>query len=208
MAVLGQQRMGLIGKVTSRLRRDAGFGLERTYLYELETSVPRPPAVSPSVPVRIDLVPAADIERLSTLGVDDRAEWDLRLRRGDECYGAWLGSELVHYSWVQTRGRHVIASAAMDVSVRPAEPWIYNCRTAVAHRGQRIYPRTLQRIVDDKRAEGCTAVWIYAAEDNVASQRGFERAGFLRVQTLVALRLGRRYRALSSASAGASAVTI
>lgn len=187
--------MGVLDKVTSRLRRDAGISVERTHLYKRERTDAPPPDITATVD-RIALVPATEIASLCVLGFDERDEWRQRLERGDECYAAWIGSDLVHYSWVQTRGAHAIASAGLDVPIREHDLWIYNCRTSELHRGQRIYPHTLQHIIREQFNAGATTAWIYTAEENISSQRGVERAGFTLVQILRALRLGRRYRAL------------
>ncbi|NVB76950.1 MAG: hypothetical protein HOV81_01020 [Kofleriaceae bacterium] len=184
----------------SRLRRDAGVSIERTFLYKRDASDPVPEAIASGVELRIAPVSPAETGVLDALGLDDRDEWRQRFDRGDECYGAWLGSELVHYSWVQNHGFHPIGYAGIDVEVRPGELWIYNCRTSDAHRGQKIYPRTLQRIVNDRLSAGATTAWIYAAAGNVASHGGIARAGFVHVETLRALRIGRRYRPLASES--------
>jgi hypothetical protein len=197
--------MGLIDKVSSRLRRDAGISVERTYLYKRQASDPPAPEVSTEVDVRIAIVPPSQIEELGALGFVERDDWKQRLERGDECYGTWLGPVLVHYSWVQTQGAHPIVAAGIEAPIRPGELWIYNCRTSEAHRGLRIYPRTLQQILCDRFASGAMTAWIYTAEQNVASQRGVERVGFTRVQTLRALRLGRRYRPLACAPTQESA---
>jgi RimJ/RimL family protein N-acetyltransferase len=198
--------MGVIDKVTSRLRRDAGISVARTYLYRRAHTDAAPPDVAASVD-RIARVRASDIESLCVLGFDDRDEWRQRLERGDQCYAAWVGSELVHYSWVQTRGAHPIASAGIVVPIRERELWIYNCRTSEQHRGQKIYPRTLQHILAEHFGAGATTAWIYTAEENIASKRGVERAGFTLVQVLRALRLGRRYRALDMEPADRSDLT-
>jgi hypothetical protein len=187
--------MGVIDKVTSRLRRDAGISVERTRLYKREHTDAAPPEIDTPVD-RIARVRASELARLCVLGFDDREEWLRRLDRGDQCYGAWVGPDLVHYSWVQTRGSHPITSAGIAVPVREYELWIYNCRTSELHRGHKIYPRTLQHILAEHFGAGATTAWIYTAAENVSSQRGVERAGFTLVKQLRALRLGRRYRAL------------
>ena len=53
--------------------------------------------------------------------------------------------------------------------------------------------RTLERIVSDCFAEGDCTAWIYTSKQNVASQKGIERAGFGLVTTLHALRMGSHY---------------
>ena len=108
-------------------------------------------------------------------------------------FGAWLDGRLAHASWVQLAGTHPISAAGIELEVREDDFWIYNCRTVPAYRGLRIYPRTLQHIAREYFRAGARAGWIYTTFDNVASQHGIERAGFFKVRTLHALRLGRHY---------------
>jgi RimJ/RimL family protein N-acetyltransferase len=188
--------VGVIDKVASRLRRDAGISVERTCLFKRDHTDAPPAEVTASVD-HVARIFGPDIASLCALGFDDREDWRQRLERGDHCYGAWLGSDLVHYSWVQTRGAHPIATAGIEVPIRERELWIYNCRTSELHRGRRIYPHMLQHIVREQFGAGARTAWIYTAEHNIPSQRGVERAGFTLVHKLRALRLGRRYRPLS-----------
>jgi hypothetical protein len=194
--------MGLFAKVSHRLRRDAGIGVEHTFLYRHEVSAAPLPAIESPAQLRIARIPADEIDVLTWIGPDERAEWDARLHRGDDCYGAWIGDAFVHYSWVQTQGTHDIACAGIAMPIHRGELWIYNCRTSEAHRGLKIYPRTLQYILRDRFASGALVAWIYVGEHNIASRRGIERAGFTRVRTLRALRLGRMYTPLVSQAAG------
>jgi hypothetical protein len=188
--------LSMLGKLGSRLRRDAGIGVERTYLYKRHALDAMPADVPTDANVRIERIPLQQLDAIAALGSADPGEWRQRLDRGDCCYGAWVGSELAHYSWVQTSGRHPIMTAGVEPTIRIGELWIYNCRTADAHRGKRLYPCTLQRIVRDYFATGAVEAWIYTSADNVPSQRGVVRAGFVKHQTLRALRFGRRYRRL------------
>src|SRR4051794_1286014 len=103
--------MRLIEKVSTRLRRDAGISIERTYLYRRRSSDRSPLPVQSNVDIHIALVECEQIDSLVALGHDDRDDWRERLDRGERCYGAWLASELVHYSWVQTQGTHPIVPA-------------------------------------------------------------------------------------------------
>jgi hypothetical protein len=190
----------LLGKLGSRLRRDAGISVERTYLYKRSVDDAMPVELPAAPDVCIERIAPAQIHVLSALGSPDPDDWRQRLDRGDGCYGAWVGGELAHASWVQTSGGHPVAAAGIDLWIRIGELWIYNCRTADAHRGKHLYPRTLQRIAHDYFVAGAIDAWIYASADNAASQRGIIRAGFVKHQTLRALRFGRRYRRLIDAT--------
>lgn len=178
----------VLDKLRGKLHKHARVAIERTYVYKLRFDDPRPP--SDRGGLSIGLVPRAKLAQLATIGPFDRAECEERLVRGDRCYGVWSDGELAHYSWVQDRGTHPIEAAGIDVDIPAGELWIYNCRTADAQRGKGIYPRVLQRIVDDYFRAGASTVWIYTSEANVASQRGILKVGFVHTSTLRALYVG------------------
>jgi CelD/BcsL family acetyltransferase involved in cellulose biosynthesis len=186
-------------EIRAKLRtvfRRLGIGLERTHVYRIDRGrTPPRPAPAPDG-LRIAIIDDRSIACIGAVGPVELAACRARLARGDKCYGAWLGNDLVHTSWVQSIGDHSIDSAGITVSIRPREFWIYNCRTADGHRGKGIYAQTLTRIAADHFAGDATRGWIYNAESNAASQRGIARVGFERHDTLRALRLGRRVRPL------------
>lgn len=187
----GSGKRAVLAKSLDRLRKDAGVGVQRMDMFKTTA-----PLALPAGDLRIERIDRDQLGLLEALGPSDRAGWEARLERGDRCYGAWVGRDLAHYSWVQSAGSHLIAGAGHTVQIAPGEIWIYDCRTADAHRGQRIYPRTLARIVADHFAAGAHTAWIYTRGDNTASQRGLLRAGFTASHSLRALRVGRHYREL------------
>lgn len=139
---------------------------------------------------------------LSEIGPFDAKDGPLRFQRGDACYVAFLGGRLAHYSWVQRSGSHPITEAGVSVPVGSSEFWIYHCKTVGWARGRRLYPATLERIVNDHFAEGYSTAWIYTSIENIASQKGILRAGFIQVATLRALRVGSHYYRIGQASQG------
>jgi RimJ/RimL family protein N-acetyltransferase len=186
--------LALFDKVSARLRREARVGIERTIVYRRTEAPSRMPAAAG---LTIRPLEGTEVHQLASLGPFDPDEAATRFARGDRCMSAGLGEELVHYSWVQVCGVHAITSAGVDAPIPDGELWIYNCRTSQAHRGLRIYPTTLTHILGDAFERGARCAWIYAAESNVASHRGIERAGFELVTTLHALRFGRFVRPVS-----------
>jgi len=136
-------------------------------------------------PTRLDV--------LAEIGPFDVEAGPPRLQRGDVCYVVFLGGRPAHYSWVQRSGSHPLTEAGISAPVAPGEFWIYHCVTAEWARGRKIYPATLQRILQDHFANGYSTAWIYTSRQNVASQQGILRAGFKPAATLSAFRVGRRY---------------
>lgn len=142
------------------------------------------------------------VGQLLEIGPFDRSDGLQRLKRGDLCYTVRVDGRLAHYSWVQRSGSHPITEAAETVPVESGEFWIYNCRTVDWAKGKRIYPATLERIINDHFAESYQTAWIYTTRENIASQKGILRAGFEQVATLSALRVGSRYFRLGRADQG------
>ena len=179
---------------------NVGVGLESTHVYRLTRHDPIADVV-PAIDVRYEQLDEAGLDQLATLGPLDRDECEARLARGDGCYAAFAEDGLAHYSWVQRAGIHPIDAAGLDVEIAPHELWIFNCRTSEAHRGQSLYPAMLQHLVLDHFDLGFETAWIYTSKDNVASQHGIERVGFVQVDTLRALRIGRYFRPLDDRKA-------
>ena len=190
-----------LGRLHSKLRRDARISVERTLLYRRARD--REATTTSALPdgMTISLLSAHEVTQLGMLGPFDVEDAAGRLERGDRCYGTRINGALVHYSWVQHLGVHAITSAGVEVEIREGDLWIYNCRTSQTHRGRGIYPRTLEWITANAFQQGARCAWIYAADSNIASQRGIQRASFERVSTLLALRLGPFVRPLERAIA-------
>lgn len=187
---------GIAAKLGARIRRDLPIGFEETYVYRLESSDARARCELDVPGARIEPLSLHDLPRLAELGPTSETECVARMQRGDACYGAWLGDTLVHAAWVQRAGSHVIEPPGMTREVGAGEIWIYNCRTLETHRGRGLYPATLAWIVGDHAGAGGTAAWIYTSAQNLASQRGIARAGFVLDERLRAIRIGRDYVAL------------
>jgi hypothetical protein len=183
--------------------RFAGLGIEQTYLYRL--AYPSLPSTAPSTAgVTWHLLSPGGLKQLLDIGSVDVSESSKRLHRGDICYVACVDGRLAHYAWVQKTGSHPITDAGVSEQVDPREFWIYDCRTAGWARGRGIYPATLIRIVNEQFEAGCRTAWIYTSRENIASQKGIQRAGFGLLKSLKALRVGRRYYPLGGSGPVAS----
>ncbi len=106
-----------------------------------------------------------------------------RWARGDRAWCFFEQGELVHVAW--TRHDDVLdltyeLGPGSCWRLPPASTVIYDCYTLAQARGRGVYPRAL-RWLRRLRPGPC---WIYCACDNVASQRGIERAGFMPVAVL------------------------
>jgi hypothetical protein len=138
----------------------------------------------------IALIDRGTLPQLRDVWNVDLDEMARRLERGEECYGGWLDGRLAHYSWVQSSGVHDVTDANRRVEVQPRELWIYHCRTASWARGRNLYPSALGTILHDATRKARTRAWIYTTKDNVPSQRGIVRAGFVMDRTMRSIALG------------------
>jgi len=178
-----------------------GMNLERTYLYQLKKSHEKA-VVEADPSAHWELLAPEKIGILLEIGPFDPKDGPVRINRGDLCYVAYLDGRLAHYSWVQRSGLHPITEAGMSVLVGSNEFWIYHCKTVEWARGRRLYPATLERIVKDHFSEGYSTAWIYTSRENLPSQKGILRAGFVPVETLDGLRVGSHHFRIGRANQG------
>jgi ribosomal protein S18 acetylase RimI-like enzyme len=111
-----------------------------------------------------------------------------RFERGLSCYIAWVGGNLAAYGWVSFDEEHV-GELNLRIRLAPGEAYIWDCVTLPEFRKNHLYSALLSYIVKELRADNYCRVWIGADLDNLASQRGIERAGFKSVADLVVARV-------------------
>jgi len=162
--------------------------LLRVLLYHHDLGEIGIPTLEPGCDIRV--LERGELGKLTEVGGVDEAEVSMRYERGDRCYGGFLDGRIAHYSWVQSTSTHALTRAGRRFSVQPGEFWIYNCRTAEWARGHGLYPAALLTILADYRRSGHTRCWIYTTVENVASQHGIARAGFVDDRGLRSLKLG------------------
>ena len=103
-----------------------------------------------------------------------------RLERGDECYLALVGSDPVHYSWVQTEGKHYIKSAGRVYNISKGEFFIFDSLTAEWGRGLHLFPFVLSNILNEfQESKEFHRAYIYTENTNLPSRKAVERAGFV-----------------------------
>lgn len=180
-------------RVAAKINRMVGLSVQQTYLYRISRPEAWSVGAANEKSLKWELLSPEQVGRLLEMGPFDRSDGLLRMDRGDLCYTVCIDGRLAHYSWVQRSGSHPITEAALTLPVERGQFWIYNCRTVDWAKGKRIYPATLQHIINDHFAQGYQTAWIYTSKENIASQKGILRAGFCQVSTLRALRVGSRY---------------
>lgn len=183
----------LVNKLSRKLNRVAGVSIEEVIVYTVrndQTIASLPPPAGLEV-LGLQSSQIVDISRRSA--ASDLPTICLPPEGAHTCYGGMIGGELVHYSWVQTSGQHLILEAGRTTSIDADQFWIYDCYTSASARGLGIYPYVLSVIVRDHFQRGWPTGVIYTTEKNKASQRGILKVGFQPAQRYRALRVGRRY---------------
>jgi len=143
------------------------------------------PIIAPRVPadlrrVTLDLAP---VLAFSTDALP-LAEITRRLESGRQCYAAWVDGQVVAYGWVSFDYED-IGELNLRIKLLPGEAYIWDCATLPAFRQRLLYSALLNYILGELRAQNLCRAWIGADYDNVASQKGMERAGFHHVADLV-----------------------
>jgi hypothetical protein len=113
------------------------------------------------------------------------AEWrELEAHRFAEfgfngAYAIFYGDELAHVSWVVPPEQEA-ATGPRIVGLKSGEIEISACYTSPAFRGRSIYPHVIRCLAAIYREQGTKLIWMKTNADNIASQRGIEKAGLKR----------------------------
>jgi GNAT superfamily N-acetyltransferase len=147
-----------------------------------------------SLPLEIRRGSASDLDRLcSFLGARPGGRQvglvEQRLSLGDMPYLAFSHGNLAHVAWVCRRPEVEVTEVWGSLALGPDAAYAMDCRTSLLFRGQGIYPAVLQHIVQDMATEGATRVVVACESGNRASWKGIEKAGFVRVRRVLAIKL-------------------
>ncbi|MGH2524938.1 MAG: GNAT family N-acetyltransferase [Anaerolineales bacterium] len=146
------------------------------------------PAIVPLVPAAfIRIEPEAAPTLTEAMGLAHPAAALERFEAGRRCYAAQVEGVLVAYGWVSLDDE-TIGEMRLRIRLEPGEAYIWDCATAPAYRGRRLYTALLAHIVGELRAEGLCRAWIGADQENIASQKGIASAGFQPVADLIVTR--------------------
>ena len=113
-----------------------------------------------------------------------KSEADIRGRfdAGHRAYLALRHDEPAAWGWVATRSAE-IGELRSTFRIGDGERYLWNFVTRTAFRGQGIYPRLLQAIMDTESREA-ERFWIAYAPENHASAAGIRKAGFVALAEL------------------------
>jgi hypothetical protein len=100
---------------------------------------------------------------------------------GWSLHGWFEGGAPVSFAWARRASSHRVTEVGSSVEATGDSGWIVHCITPLEHRGQGFYPNLIQAVGSTL---GSSAVYIYCLEENLASRRGIEKAGFRQVGTV------------------------
>jgi GNAT superfamily N-acetyltransferase len=122
---------------------------------------------------------AATMARLQSRSESEIAS---RFAAGHHAYVATMHGVAAAWGWVATSSA-TIGELNASFSISSTDRYLWNFVTLTAFRGQGIYPRLLDAIVEAESAQG-ERFWIAYAPENHASGIGIQKSGFSLVADL------------------------
>jgi GNAT superfamily N-acetyltransferase len=114
---------------------------------------------------------------------------EMRLRRGDECFGIWRNGEIVHSAWVAT-GWGWSEYLNRGIEMESNEAYIFDTFTSPAWRGHGLAAQKYGMLLDHLGGRGVDGVVSIVAVENLASIKATERAGGVVLGRYVGWRFG------------------
>ena len=111
----------------------------------------------------------------------DRRLFQARLERDEQFWTAQLDDKIIAYCWA-TNAPVEIGEVRRVIRPRSGEIYLYDAFTFPQYRGQNLYPALLHCILAQSCQQGLPRALIFVLEDNVASIRGVQKAGFREFQ--------------------------
>jgi hypothetical protein len=142
--------------------------------------------LTPATFCRIESASASELAE--AMGGDVMLEILKRFEAGRRCYAAWVDGRIAAYGWVSF-DEEFVGELSLRLRLLPGEAYIWDCATLPAFRQNHLYSALLVYIVRELNKERFSRVWIGADLDNLPSQRGIARAGFIYIADLIVARV-------------------
>jgi hypothetical protein len=158
------------------------FGDTQVLVYSCDLRQPPTASVGAKVPVAFQ-VNSREAHALLLAG-DPRFELSKRdladLARqthdGEVCISGWVGADLVSYTWMQFRARHLTGSTALPIGAKRA--FIYRGLTVKERRNKGIFTAGLLYCQMWLRARGYERAFTDVDSTNRVARKAIDRAGF------------------------------
>ena len=162
------------------------------------------PVVKPLIDASFCRVSTESVHRLATeMGSDSLTDILKRFESGKRCYAVEVDAnparktaeiqrnergKFAAYGWVSFN-EEFIGELNLRIRLLGGEAYIWDCATLPEFRQKHLYSALLAYMVGELRTEKFRRVWIGADLDNIVSQRGIARAGFIHVADLIVARV-------------------
>jgi hypothetical protein len=190
----------LVSRVLAFTLRPLGtLSLEILFVRDLTVSVPE---VSASIEITIRTADEADLDWIAGMYRDDpylyigdehvdeaaadsdsKADVEAyrrRLRRGEKCFLAFAGQQIVHVNWLCFSWAEE-AVCGRSFKLEPGEAYTTDAYTVIAFRGKNVHAVVLGAMLDAAKAAGSRKVYTVTSIDRPASFSAFRQLGW-RVQ--------------------------
>lgn len=163
----------VVADVTRPVRR-----VEVDLLYRKQLSGPQA-IVRASAPVAVAQADASEAAEIAALISPDDAgapeRYTARLARGQRCFTARIGGELVGLNWISLASDVV---GAERIELREREVFTHDAFTAAAWRGRQIHAELLSRMLAFAQEAGNETAFTLASATNRASRKALHRLGW------------------------------
>ncbi len=172
----------------SRISAESFMDLSRLVLFCLT------PREMPTLTIRTDVeIKRMTSEDLASLThgcgrFADQARKYYSQRGIDTAYGAYMGSELIHMSWVYTASEYA-REPFERLALKDREVEIVNCFTLETCRGLGIFPYVIKFLAEIQFQNGADRIYMMAHYHNQASRHGIIKAGLRSVGSVTYVRI-------------------
>jgi RimJ/RimL family protein N-acetyltransferase len=101
-----------------------------------------------------------------------------RLKNGDRLYVVEKDGRIIHYAWATVTKKIELLEIHTHLNLEEDSGYTFHGYTLDDFRGYGIYPAVMSRIIDDIRKDNVKQVYVYCLQNNHASRRSIEKAGF------------------------------
>jgi hypothetical protein len=157
----------------------------------VELDLQRPPPAAPAAPtLDFGFLGADELDAYLALEVPGSTDGPSdRLRRGDRCFVARDGGEIVSSRWIASRRAHV-AYLGRWLDLEPDDTYLYETFTHPSRRGRSVSAAAGTRLAAALAAEGRRRILAGVLRENHAGTRAYEKAGYRRIGCIGYVKLG------------------
>lgn len=149
-----------------------------------------PPLAPAAATLRFGFLTPAELDALGALDAGPvTAEAGRRLERGDRCFVARDGLEIVSSRWVASGRAHIVyLDRSLDLAAGDA--YVYETHTRPERRGEGVSAAAGTRLAHAMADEGYRRLVAAVLRENHRGTRAYQKAGYRRIGRIGYVRLG------------------